>query len=133
MEKAIKSPEFSKMIKSLQIRLAQAKEGEAIYDLLVSDDKTTRFFKKEYSKEAKGYIIIPEFNSEGVSLFELAYRKQAALANMGRFAFIDLVSKSYYLDPSKNPSLTPEKDRAKRIDAMAKRMVLYPATIQAYQ
>lgn len=133
MEKAVKSPEFLKMIKSLQVRLTQAKEGEAIYDLLVSDKQTTRFFKKEYSKEVKGYIIIPEVNSEGTSLFELAYRKQAALANMGRFAFIDLVSKSYYLDPSKNSSLTPEKDRAKRIDAMAKRMVLYPATIQAYQ
>jgi hypothetical protein len=117
------------MMQSLQTRLVSSKAGEEIYDLLVSDEKTTRFFKKEWNADVKGYVVVPEVNNEGIPLFELEYRKQAALANMGRFAFIDLVSKSYYLDPSKNASLTPEKDRAKRIDAMAKRMVLYPATI----
>lgn len=133
INKAIKSPEFLKMMQSLQTRLVSSKAGEEIYDLLVSDEKTTRFFKKEWNADVKGYVVVPEVNNEGIPLFELEYRKQAALANMGRFAFIDLVSKSYYLDPSKNASLTPEKDRAKRIDAMAKRMVLYPATIQTYQ
>ena len=60
------------------------------------------------------------------------YAKQTALANLLRYAYIDLVPKSYYLDPAKKLFDDPSIERAKRIDAMSKRMVLNVATIQAF-
>jgi hypothetical protein len=61
--------------------------------------------------------------------FDEMFKLQAALANLGRFAFLDLVSKSYYLDPPKGKYSNGHEESARRIDSMAKRMVLYPATI----
>jgi hypothetical protein len=73
------------------------------------------------------------YGDGGLPKIEEEMRKQLALANFLRFSAIDLVSKSYYLDPAKIDTDFTPIEKAKRIDAMAKRMVLFPATIQAYQ
>jgi hypothetical protein len=57
------------------------------------------------------------------------YKIYSAMSNLGRYAFIDLMSKSYYLDPAKGKINNAYEEISKRIDSMAKRMVLYPATI----
>ena len=78
---------------------------------------------RKWNKEKKRYETT--LNRD---LFQTCVERQTALSNLVRYAVLDLISKHYYLDPAKNHN----NEISSRIDAMSKRMVIYPATIQPF-
>lgn len=85
-------------------------------------------FKRKYNKETKNYDITQNPNSN----FEQTIETLLAAENFLTFNYLEIVSKNHLLDPAKNLS-SPQAEESSRIDAMAKRMVEYPATIQQFQ
>lgn len=152
MDRMLNSVEVKTMINSIINKLKESDVNSIYYLLLVQQEnqeqlrqkyedlgdkervaavRGPKYFTRKWDTEAKQYVfdLVQEEGKESTLYSEL--RLQSALSNLFRYAFIDLISKSYYLDPAKK-SFAPEIERAKRIDAMSKRMVLYPATIQAF-
>lgn len=128
-EKLLNSEEFKQMIDSMSQIISKVKTDSHYYKLLCKDeeDQGFKFFSRKWNSEKKGYDVTPKMDN-----IKEEYAKQTALANLLRYAYIDLVPKSYYLDPAKKLFDDPNIERAKRIDAMSKRMVLNVATIQAF-
>lgn len=154
-EQYLTSPEYIQMLDTTREMLMSSTESEPPYKLLVRENSSKKYNKnthrQEYEEPAKYFevkqtwvktdsgksypelSIEPVYGESGIPRFEEELRKQLALHNLGSFAAIDLVSKSYYLDPAKIVTDNGAIEKSKRIEAMAKRMVLFPATIQAYQ
>ena len=134
-QKALESQEYKDVVQTLIEKLKTSDQEDLLFKTLIrpSNNDTFKYFTREYDKKKKEYKVELVKNSKGDPVFFEAMRVFTALSNLGRYAYLDLVSKFEYLDPSKKKTeVNPYVERAKRIDAMAKRMVLYPATIQAY-
>lgn len=133
MDRMLNSVEVKTMVDSIKQKLKNSKKEDPYFQIFIQTDLNgePKYFTRKWDTEAKQYVfdLVQEEGKESALYSEL--RLQSTLSNLFRYAFIDLISKSYYLDPAKK-SFAPEIERAKRIDAMSKRMVLYPATIQAF-
>lgn len=123
LENFFQSEEYKQFISGLKDRMLQSDLDEDLQRFL------NQFFKKEWMPDKKRWKV--SFKPGAQDELKGIYAKQTALANLGRHSILDLVSKFWYLDPSKTD--IAELEKAKSIDAMAKRMVLYPATIQNFQ
>ena len=143
------SDEYSDMISSMKQKLSSSTKDDPYFKLLIGNQmkaselketgatkESPKYFERKWDSlkgKKGGYDVRLVQNPDGTVPFDEMFKLQAALANLGRFAFLDLVSKSYYLDPPKGKYSNGHEESARRIDSMAKRMVLYPATIQAFQ
>lgn len=122
-QKMLNSPEFEGMRESMVDHLGNSL-GASKYNRLLTG---TKMFKRGFDQKTKKVVYNENYDTITDTL-----KVFSALSNLGRFAYLDLVSKQCYLDPDKKDASNAYLNRAHRIDAMAKRMVLYPATIQQY-
>lgn len=132
LDRFFNSEEYQNLIQSIQDKLSQSKKDSPYYKLLMDNPNFPKYFKRTYDSKQKKYKVESIIENNKV-LFNEFIRLHSALSNLVSYSIRDLISKQYYLDPAKKILPHPQLEKAKRIDAMAKRMVLYPATIQAYQ
>lgn len=143
VEDTLQSTEFQQMIGAIKEKLATASTSDFYYQLLVQDAPITdesgrtirspkKYFDRKWNSKERKYDVSMLKTGDRYPFIDL-YKIYSAMSNLGRYAFIDLMSKSYYLDPAKGKINNAYEEISKRIDSMAKRMVLYPATIQAFQ
>lgn len=143
VEDTLQSTEFQQMIDAIKEKLATVSTSDFYYQLLVQDAPITdengrtirspkKYFDRKWNSKERRYDVFMLKTGDKYPFIDL-YKIYSAMSNLGRYAFIDLMSKSYYLDPAKGKINNAYEEISKRIDSMAKRMVLYPATIQAFQ
>lgn len=119
------SEEYIEAEKNIEKAGSLAAKDSNLYKLLFEPfgNGKDSLAKRKWDKSKNSYVVT--LNKD---LFRQQVRIQTALNNLVRYSVLDLVSKHYYLDPAKNPN----NEISSRIDAMSKRMVLYPATIQPF-
>lgn len=133
------SDEYKNMLLTIGDYLKETKDASKITQLFLDkmDGFSQPFFKQvrekivdpKTGKERKGEVhYVPNENSELNQVFKFLMEAE----NFFTFNYLDLVSKNYYLDPSKKTD-DPVASESSSIDAMSKRMVEYPATIQQFQ
>lgn len=144
------SKEFTQCIAAIKTILSDSifDKQSNLYKLLISSDGSNfKYFEVVWKHDAETGKNYPELtlvlDKNGYPVLYKVMKLLQASTNFIRNNYIDLVSKPHYLDPNKalpaliknsNISLQQllEMDRGKRVEAMSKRMVLYPATIQQF-
>ena len=133
----LNSNEYSDLIESIKDHVLDTDKDSKYYKLFVKPDSySSSFFKINWiaDEETKKKRPVVELikTKEGNIPFNDTLKVFTAMSNLIRHNYMDLTSKFYYLDPAKGGFTTPLQERARRIDSMSKRMVLFPATIQQY-
>lgn len=127
-EKFRSSEDYERMIQAFSGALLNAKKDSKLYQILVRSNPNDPdfFLSKVWNSESRKYEIKTTNKTHDI------IKMLQSMENFLSYSYIDAVSKNYYLDKPKGSIADDFQDRARRIDSMSKRMVLYPATIQSF-
>lgn len=137
LDALMQNPRYLQMKQNLLVNIDNSRNNSDLKTLMVqgilpNQTKIPRLIQRpKNAKKGSGHYNFMT-DSSGNLLIDNIYKILTVAQNLVRSNYLDLVSKNEYLDPAKGKTSSEEQIKAKRIDAMAKRMVLYPATIQQF-